>query len=156
MLSAASLAKFESLFIPEPNSGCWLWTGTLSTRGYGYKRFRREMPGQCIASRISYQIYVGPIPDGMFVCHRCDVRSCVNPDHLWLGSNAENIRDARDKMRLRPRGIPIRPGPVRVDRVCEICGGDFTVPRSVLSKGRGRYCSIRCRTIGLKQQRDWS
>lgn len=146
MISAEFIADFESMFIPEPNSGCWLWLGGLSPRGYGNKRLpKSEGQRTRIASRVAYHIYKGPVPDGMFVCHTCDVRSCVNPDHLWLGTNSDNIRDARDKGRLRPAGKPVRPGTVYFDRTCEICGATFVAPRSRIALGRGRYCSIACR-----------
>jgi len=55
------------------------------------------------ASRVAYRVWKGAIPDGMFVCHTCDVKRCINPDHLWLGTNRDNIKDAISK------GVPIRP-----------------------------------------------
>lgn len=80
---------------------CWLWTGGIDRRiGYGQvSLFGRSVK----AHRYAWVLHRGPIPDGLFVCHTCDVRHCVNPAHLWLGTNLENMRDAQAKGRLRRR-----------------------------------------------------
>ena len=91
--------RFESKYIPEPNSGCWLWTGSLV--GWGYGRFASKH--RTNAHRMSYMIYCEPIPDNMLVCHKCDVPSCVNPDHLFLGTTIDNINDKVRKGRARSR-----------------------------------------------------
>ena len=82
--------------IPEPNSGCWLWTRSLSNWGYGHLGSKRRDRG---AHRLSYLTFIGPIPPGMHVLHRCDIRSCINPDHLFLGTRRDNLRDAVAKGR---------------------------------------------------------
>lgn len=92
--------------VPEPNSGCWLWTGYGHSRGYGHIRFRGR---QEFAHRLSYAAFNGPIPKGMFICHRCDVRVCVNPDHLFAATPDDNIRDRERKGRgAWKRGVPYR------------------------------------------------
>lgn len=91
--------RFSEKWIPEPNSGCWLWTGAVSRSGYGIVMRGRKSEGQIRAHRASWKIYRGEIPVGMFVCHKCDVRSCVNPDHLWLGQHADNMADRNAKGR---------------------------------------------------------
>ena len=83
--------------------GCWLWIGPRKTKaGYGAFGIRRESDGKWkshFAHRVSYELHFGPIPPGMFVCHRCDNPQCVRPDHLFLGEHADNMRDMRVKKR---------------------------------------------------------
>lgn len=74
-------------------SGCRIWTSCLDSDGYGYLHNRQGSPKNLKAHRVSYEQFVGPIPAGMYVCHSCDVRRCVNPEHLWLGTHEQNQND---------------------------------------------------------------
>ena len=91
--------RFERKFMPEPISGCWIWTGSLNKRHNGYGQIRIGDGKPLLAHRASYELHIGTIPDGMCVLHKCDVPCCVNPNHLFLGTHADNMRDCHSKGR---------------------------------------------------------
>lgn len=80
----------------EKTESCWLWTGSVDPCGYGRIVSNRRIDS---THRVAYAAFKGEIPNGMCVCHACDTPRCVNPDHLWLGSQAENMRDMLRKGR---------------------------------------------------------
>ena len=85
-----------------PFSGCWVFMGATNGFGYGIVGTGGRGAPNDRAHRITYRHFCGEIPSGMFVCHRCDVPSCCNPDHLFLGTNQDNVRDMISKGRNSP------------------------------------------------------
>lgn len=87
-------------------NGCWLWQGAVKGNGYG----NVNIDGRTLmAHRVAYELHVGPIPDGQRVLHGCDVRRCVNPAHLHLGSAADNSREMVERGRHRPGTVKLTP-----------------------------------------------
>ena len=87
--------RFESKFEKHEN-GCWIWNAARRPTGYGVFNFNGK---PTTASRVSYILYRGVDPGKLFVCHTCDEPSCVNPSHLFLGTNLDNVNDRISKDR---------------------------------------------------------
>jgi hypothetical protein len=126
-------------------SGCWIWTGRVNSWGYGFFSYRRT----AAAHRVSYLLFRGPIPKGanIRVCHTCDVRLCVNPDHLWIGTQQDNIKDCAEKKR-HTNGAKTH---------CKR-GHEYTPENTLFTdagKGRKRRACKRCSIINQRLRAGW-
>jgi hypothetical protein len=91
-----ALERFEQSIIRMTESGCWLWEKTVDEKGYG----RTSLNNVAIKThRLAWKLFVGEIPEGKHVLHTCDVRSCCNPNHLFLGTHKDNMQDRQNKQR---------------------------------------------------------
>jgi len=88
--------RIEDKSFPVTECGCWIWMGASQVSGYGEIISNGK---KIYAHRASYSLYKGEIPKGMYVCHKCDTVSCVNPDHLFLGTQKDNMHDMIKKGR---------------------------------------------------------
>lgn len=93
--------RFRDKVALIPEHGCWEWTGVVGDNGYG--RIRGYSVSWLTAHRLSWMLYRGPIPPGLCVLHRCDNRTCVNPQHLFLGTRTDNAADRDRKGRLKDK-----------------------------------------------------
>lgn len=123
---------------PEPNSGCWLWTGALARNSYGTSHEGRRT---IVAHRLFYKIFKGEIPDGLVIDHKCRVRCCVNPDHLEPVTMRENIM----------RGVGPDRNRERKTTRTHCIHGHPTTPENLYVRGDVRSC-IPCNRI---RSRDW-
>ncbi len=93
--------RFHRKWIGEPNSGCWLWLGSIDRKGYGQIR-DPDQNRLRVATHVSIELHGGAVPPGMCVLHRCDVPGCVNPAHLFVGTLKDNTQDMIGKKRNSP------------------------------------------------------
>lgn len=139
--------RFEEKFIPEPNSGCWLWTASYKITGYGQFHYKGKPRN---AHRVSYEIYCEPVPDNLFVCHKCDNRLCVNPDHLFLGTNQDNVDDMVSKGR-NLKGETQNNTKLTEAQVWEIVN-DKRPQKNICEE----YCITRQTVYNIKTGRKWN
>lgn len=149
MLTKRLLAKY----IPEPMSGCWLWEGAHRKNEYGTMWNGKAHEN---SHRLSYRLLVGPIPDGLWVLHRCDNPACINPDHLFVGTQSDNLKDCVRKGRHHPaslKGIANHKAKLTEAQVLEI----RQIPRvmGALAKAAKIYGVPRERLCAIRNGRGW-
>ena len=119
-------------------TGCWLWTASLTNKGYGELMLRHTKRTE-LAHRLAYCIFCGPIPPGAHVRHKCDVPRCINPAHLEVGSHRDNMRD----MMQRDRGRSGR----RFEKEQRLTNDDVTAIRGDMRSG-----TIIAKEFGVTRQ----
>ncbi len=134
--------KFMSQ-VDKMRDGCWLWRGRIQQIwGYGY------LGKGSRAHRVSYQLFKGVIPKGMHVLHSCDVRHCVNPDHLRIGTHAENMRDKMSKGRHRQvNPYTYKPRPTHCKR-----GHEWNEESTYIHQKRGRRQCKLCMKLNNRRR----
>lgn len=137
-----ALARLEALSIPEPNTGCWLWTAAQNGVGYGAMWDGKKTRG---AHRLMYEAAHGAIPAGHDVCHRCDNRACVNPDHLFAGTRRDNVADMDRKGRRKTTTV-LTPDQVRQIRFAAASGARTMDLAALYGVSEPTISSIKSRT----------
>lgn len=122
----------------QHETGCWEWAGAKTSSGYGVLGRGRRGMGNVRASHVSWRIHCGPIPEGLWVLHRCDNPACCRPDHLFLGTAADNVHDCMNKGRDRFFQYD-RDGPKNITR---------KVSNSEVEEIKKRYKAIPARRYG--------
>lgn len=141
--SLCKTEPFENKYIVNQENGCWEWNRTIDVRGYGVIRVNGK---KIKAHRLSYELKNGKIPDGLFVCHKCDNPRCVNPGHLFVGTTQENTAD-RNRKNRQMRGVKHWCAKLTDDIVREIRSKNMTSKEAfdVYGVNKGIFYNIRWR-----------
>jgi len=136
--------------VDKSTDGCWWWTGCTTRTGYGLFPFRGKLSG---AHRVAYELSVGPIPDKKHVCHKCDNRNCMNPDHLFLGTHQDNMDDKCRKQR-QVRGHDVSHSKLVAPQVAEI---RRRYAKGGVTQALGREFGVTQVTVGdIVRNETWS
>lgn len=131
-------------YVVDGVTGCWLWAGRKDAIGYGDFRASGK---RYKAHRLSFQFFKGPIPAGMGVCHSCDIPACINPQHLFAGSQLDNMRDAAAKGRVRNQNSG--------KTVCDK-GHPLTPENTIRQMFRGKPNGRGCRECSRARWREYA
>lgn len=97
IVGVSTLERFMHYVFPMPKEiGCWMWTGSTNKQGYGQIRFGGKLR---LSTHVSLDLFSNGLPDGMCALHKCDTPLCVNPDHLFVGTQKDNMKDMSSKGR---------------------------------------------------------
>ena len=132
------------------SEGCWPWLGYKDSNGYG----RLNVNGiPQLASRVSYLLHYGDVPKGKSVCHKCDNPICVNPDHLFIGTQADNVADMHSKGRARKRAVSGEAHGNAIlteDDVRQILRSPLSVPELAV-----KFNMSRTTIYGVRKRKSW-
>ncbi len=136
-LTAKMLSNFWAKV--DMSNECWLWMGARDEKGYGqFNAASAGLRSSEKAHRLAWRLRNGQIPSGLEVAHRCDVRSCVNPEHLWLATHKENMVDMARKGRQRVKVSPNQVAEIRLRRadgeLTRVLAEEFGVRHSTISR----------------------
>ncbi len=143
-MTPEQIARFWHMV--DRSDNCWLWTGATNSNGYGrFEIWRRGKRCRHLAHRLALALSGVELTPGILARHTCDNPRCVNPNHLLLGSQVDNMRDARERNRMDTTGLTLGQAATYPPRPCRDCGITVT-------EGRRRLC-VECKTKATRDSR---